>query len=165
MVYRHIYWGLLTVGPDKGNLLTDAVKEKNYLVKIVTPFSYETKEEADRDGMKYWFCVTDDKPILLGLHKDLDEMVEKGMEVPDDCPLRDQIRQEDWSRYRLIRLKEHAKVAKGDFEEKALRCGKPVGKDWKKLFPVYGVYQLQKVARSVIALPDVEEGERECRYR
>jgi hypothetical protein len=52
MVYRHIYWGRLQVGPNEHNILTDAVKTKNYLVKIVTPASYQTKEAAEKDDMK-----------------------------------------------------------------------------------------------------------------
>ena len=79
MIYRHIYWGLLTVGPDEHNLLTDAVKKKNYLVKIVTPFAYKTKEEAAEDGFEYYFSVVDDHPCMLGLHHGLDDLIDAGV--------------------------------------------------------------------------------------
>ena len=161
MIYRHIYWGLLTVGPDEHNLLTDAVKEKNYLVKIVTPFAYKTKEEAAEDGFEYYFSVVDDHPCMLGLHHGLDDLIDAGVEVPMECPLRDKIEEKDWARYRLIRLKEAPESVIGNLEENAVHCGKPSGKAWKKIFPVIGIYHLKKVAYSIIALPDVNDGGRE----
>ena len=166
MIYRHIYWGLLTVGPDKHNLLTGAVKEKNYLVKIVTPFEYKTKEEAEQDGIEYYFEVVDDHPCMLGLHHALDGLIDEGMDIPESCPLRDKIEEEDWARYRLIRLMEKPEYVAENLEENAVRYGKPSGKAWKKIFPVIGIYHLKKAAYSIIALPDVDDGGREkCKSR
>ena len=166
MVYRHIYWGLLSVGPDKDNLITNAVKEKNYLVKIVTPRMYRTREEAEKDGFEYYFQVADDHPSLIGRHKDFDELMEKGFEGVEPGPYHDVILEEDWPRYRLIRLYEDPLKGLGSLEENAFRFGKPSGKDWYKIFPVMGIYHLKKAAYSVVALPDVEDGgEERCRYR
>ena len=67
MVYRHIYWGRLDVGPNEDNLLTDAVKTKSYFVRIITPQFYRTMEEAAADEMEYRFEVFDDQPFITGI--------------------------------------------------------------------------------------------------
>ena len=161
MIYRHTYWGLLSVGPDEHNLLTSAVKEKNYLGKIVTPFEYKTKEEAVGDAFEYYFQVVDDHPVILGIHHALDERIEEGWDIPEGCPLRDKISEENWARYRLIRLYDAPENMAGDLEGNVLKYGRPSEKAWRKIFPVIGIYHLKKVAYSVIAIPDVSDGGRE----
>ena len=161
MIYRHIYWGLLTVGPDESNLLTSAVKEKSYLVKIVTPFEYKTKENAAEDGFEYYFQVIDDHPVILGWHHGLDDLIGEDADIPGSCPLRDKISEENWARYRLIRLYDDTGSMAGDLEKNVIRFGRPSRKAWRKIFPVIGIYHLKKVAYSVIAIPDVNDGGRE----
>ena len=157
MVYRHIYWGRLQVGPNEFNMLTDAVKAKTYLVKIVTPASYHTKEAAEKDDMEYHFDVFDEEAFMVGLPKALQKAGMQG-DLPCDCPLFDAIDvidQNEWTRYRLIRIKD-AKKAQGKIDLETFDGGKPSGKNWKKLFPARGVYPIEKVAWSIIALPDVD---------
>lgn len=104
MVYRHIYWGLLSIGPNKNNMLTEAVKTKYYLVKIITPFVYASEEEAKQDPTAYEFAIADGEARIIGLPGELWEDFKEG-HIIETCPLIDMIGQEDWTRYRLLRLK------------------------------------------------------------
>ena len=165
MVYRHIYWGLLCIGPDEDNLLTEAVKPKSYLIKIVTPVHYATKEEAEKDDMEYYFQVSNRGTVIKGVPGSFFRHEKESGMVPEECPRRDEIRQEDWTRYRIIRLKENP-IAAGSHLAINGGGGKPCSKRWNKIFPVADIYPIKKVAYSVIAVPDVKaEGGKECRYR
>ena len=154
MVYRHIYLGLLSIGPNDNNLLTKAVKTKHYLVRIVTPFMYGTKEEAQKDPMTYEFAVANGISRIIGFPGDLREDFEEGS-IPETCPMIDMIRPKDWNRYRLLRLK--CKPGKdGDWiNEIPGENVKPCGKKWNRLAPAMGRYPIEKVASSIIAFPDV----------
>ena len=159
MTYRHIYWGLLCVGPNDKNLMTKAVKTKHYLVRIVTPFAYKSIQEALKDEMVYRFEVLDERPFIMGFPNPVKEG-EASYKVPDNCPMIDHISQKDWTRYRLIRLKGEEKVKEGKIASTAIDVGKPSGKAWKKIFPVLGIYPIEKVASSIVAMPDEKEKER-----
>ena len=125
MVYKHIYLGLLSIGPNDNNMLTEGVKTKNYLVRIVTPFVYASKEDAQEGH------------------------------IIETCPMIDMIRQEDWTRYRLLRLKCDPE-RRGDWlSEIPDEDVKPCGKKWTRLAPAMGRYPIEKVACSIIAFPDV----------
>ena len=159
MVYRHIYWGLLQIGPSKDNSLTRAVKKKNYLVKITTPKKYDSKEEALSDDFEYHFHVWSGADIsLFGASRAIQEKVMAGEDLPDDVINGyDEIKQDNWPRYRLIRLKKDAEISEEGIHEGFCQCGTPSAKRWEKLFPVFGSYPVKKIAYTVIALPDVRE--------
>ena len=155
MIYRHIYWGLMAVEPGPMNAMTEAAKPAEYLVKIVTPGKYETKEEAMRDDLFYVFRMTGGKPYLEGIPTS---------EIPDDkdlsgrLPSGDRIEEQDWSRYRIIRLNNgnrNETCLKEIFEKGA---GRPCGKPWRKLVPAFGCYPVEKVGYSIIGFPDVKGG-------
>ena len=152
MVYRHIYWGLLPVRKGPGNSLTGALKPSYYLVKVVSPIVYESRETALEDQMEYCFVAQDEEPYLFGYEETQDEEREEGKNK-DRKPFTDQIFQSDWSRYRIIRLG-GKKKRKG--KKETPKIGLPTAKAWKKLFPAYGCYPLIKVAYSIIGLPEVE---------
>ena len=154
MVYRHIYWGLLSIGPNENNLLTEAVKTKYYLVKIVTPFVYATKEEAQQDPMEYEFVTVDEGSRIVGLPGELWEAFEEGG-ISEDCPMIDIFGQRDWPRYRLLRLMTDPGKSEDWLSEILDERVKPFGKNWNKLAPAMGRYPIDKVASSIIAIPDV----------
>ena len=167
MVYRHVFWGCLQVGPGGDSMITEAVKTKKYLVRIVTPASYETKEEAKEDEMEYEFCVFGKDPYLFGLPASMKEQ-QKDSIPPEECPKVDLIRQSDWTRYRMIRIRDMTLDEIGRLGRGPVSLARPTGKKWKKLFPVYGKYPITKVAWSIIAIPDAEkeeEGVHVCRFR
>ena len=161
MVYRHIYWGLLNIGPSEDNELTEAVKPKAYLVKITTKRAYKTKEEAMEDDMSYAFHVWRDDITLAGSSAKIKERILNGQgNYGDLFEGYDYIGQEDWPRYRMIRLRDGADITPAGIKEEICRAGRPTGKRWEKIFPVRGEYPLKKIAYSIIALPDVnDEGE------
>ena len=154
MVYKHIYLGLLSIGPNDNNMLTEGVKTKNYLVRIVTPFVYASKEDAQKDPMDYEFAIADGEARLIGLPGELWEDFDEG-HIIETCPMIDMIRQEDWTRYRLLRLKCDP-GRRGDWlSEIPDEDVKPCGKKWTRLAPAMGRYPIEKVACSIIAFPDV----------
>lgn len=154
MVYKHIYLGLLSIGPNDNNLLTEAVKEKNYLVRIVTPFVYATEEEAQKDPMAYEFAIADGEARIIGLPEKLWEDLREG-NIMETCPMIDMIGQEDWTRYRLLRLKCDPGKSWDWLSEIPDEEVKPCGKKWTKLAPAMGRYPIEKVASSIIAFPGV----------
>ena len=167
MEYRYVFFGCLQVGPSEDNLLTEAVKTKNYLVRIVTPTSYKTREDAEKDDMEYEFYVYDEEPIIVGIPLSIKKNLQDGS-VPWECPRIDVVHQNDWTKYRMIRLKEDAFKGIGELVESPFTCAKPTGKEWKKIFPMYCKYPITKVAWSIIGISDVEEkeeGEKVCRFR
>lgn len=158
MVYRHIYWGLLQIGPSKDKLMTKAVKKRKYLVKITTPRKYSTKEEAREDDFEYDFNVWSGGEVsLFGASKAIQERLAAGEELPDGVfSGYDEITQDNWPRYQLIRLKADADISPSGIRDCLCRCGVPSGKRWEKLFPVYGSYPVRKVAYSIVAFPEVD---------
>ena len=148
MVYRKMYWGLLTIGPSEMNAMTEALMPRSYLIKIVSPIDYATHEEALREKLEYGFLVTDEEPILIG-------MSGSGKDWEDGEAV-DVLTWEDWPRYQMIRLKSSAaKTDHKDFEELA-KGAVPCSDEWKWMFPAYGCYRVENVAFSVVGLPFVD---------
>ena len=163
MVYRHIYWGLMSIGPNEHNMLTEVVKTKYYLVKIVSPFVYATKEEAEKASMVYELEVLDEGARIVGLPVELWGAFKEGV-IPEGCPMIDVISQEDWPRYRLLRVKSSSSKC-GNMEEELFKARlKPCGKDWNRLAPSMGRYPIEEVATTIIAFPDVSMVKEEKRH-
>ena len=167
MVYRHIYWGLLNIGPSGENDLTEAVKPKAYLVKIITKNKYKTKEEAEGDDMKYVFHVWRDEIILEGSsQKEKDRILKDGGNCENLFEAYDYIDRGDWPRYRMILLDKGAVVSPEEMDGALGHVGRPTARRWEKIFPVRGEYPVKKVAYSLIALPDAEdEGDGDAKTR
>ena len=163
MVYKHVYLGLLSIGPNDNNLLTEAVKTKHYLVRIVTPFVYGTKEEAQDDPMAYEFAVADGIARIIGLPAELWKEFKEGR-ILETCPMIDMIRPENWTRYRLLRLKCEPDKDGDWISEIPDEAVKPCGKNWNRLAPAMGRYPIEKVASSIIAFPDVSIKEEERKH-
>ena len=154
MVYRHIYWGLLQIGPESQSMLTEAVKRRNYLIKIVTPDIYKTKEDAREDLMEYSFHVGVDDVSLFGFISRKKTPEREGEDLLKNF---DVIKEKDWTKYQMIRLYDDTKITEGRISERLCECGYASAKHWKKIFPVIGTYPVKKVASTIIALPDVKE--------
>ena len=61
----------------------------------------------------------------------------------------------DWPRYRLLRLMTDPGKSEDWLSEILDERVKPFGKNWNKLAPAMGRYPIDKVASSIIAIPDV----------
>ena len=163
MVYRHIYNGLLEVIPGPENCMTDAAKPTSYLVRIITPEWYISREEAARDELEYCFRMDRKGPCLVGLVRDgmrsrAPENDGSGNEEGNTCLAVDWIGETDWDRYQMIRLNDR-RYGIADTEKMFQKgSGKPCRRPWRKLVPAFGCYPIIKKSGTVIAFPDVEGG-------
>ena len=155
MVYRHIYWGILRIGPDSQSMLTGAVKKRNYLLKIVTPGIYRTSTEAEGDPMEYSFHAGADDVSLLGFSRCRDKKSEKG--ILESLKDFDSIREGNWTRYQMIRLWDDARITPDGVDGKLCECGRVSTRKWRRIFPMIGTYPVEKCAYTIVAFPDVDK--------
>lgn len=155
MIYRHIYLGEMAVEPSPINMMTDAVKPVLYLVKISTPGKYQTKEEAVKDDLSYVFQVMREGIFLKGFR--INELPED-FNLCNPLPARDRIMEEDWSRYRLIRMDTGRKKYSCIGEAMQPGAGYPCRKSWRELFPAIGCYPVVKKDCMIVGFPYVKGG-------